>query len=97
MAKFIEYFGVKVLERTLGLKLSKDNLVDRRIFKDLDEDKVRNETIEKMYKKVYKNYDNNMRYFQSLSKEEFNLKLNNFLNENKLRILIQYIKNRAIT
>lgn len=83
MAKFIEYFGVKVLERTLGLKLSKDNLVDRRIFKDLDEDKVRNETIEKMYKKVYKNYDNNMRYFQSLSKEEFNLKLNNFLNENK--------------
>ncbi len=83
MSKFTEYFGVKVLKRTSELKLTKDNLVDRRIYKDLDEDKVSNETIEKMYKKIYKNYDNNMRYFQSLSKKDFNLKLDHFLNEYK--------------
>lgn len=72
-----------MLDRSSGLKLTKDNLVDRLIFKDISEEKVTNKMIEKGYKNIYKNYDNNMNFFQSLSKKEFNLELDNFLDKNK--------------
>lgn len=72
-----------MLNRSSGLKLTKDNLIDRVIFKDISEENVTSIMLENGYIDIYKNYDNNMNFFQSLSKDKFNLELDGFLNINK--------------
>ena len=58
-------------------------MIDRVIFKDISEENVTSIMLENGYIDIYKNYDNNMNFFQSLSKDKFNLELDGFLNINK--------------
>ena len=77
---FIKHFGVHVRAKSSGLKLTKDNYVENINFKDLYSKKYYTDSVIKdcIEERLY-NFDKNMRYFASLSKEEFNKELNHFV------------------
>lgn len=81
---FIKHFGVHVRVKSSGLKLTKDNYVENINFKDSYSKKYYTDLVIKdcIEERLY-NFDKNMRYFRSLSKEEFNKELNHFVSKNK--------------
>lgn len=82
---YIEHFGVKVFKKPSGLKLNRKNYLDRIIFNNklLGENMLKNPSrMASAKKRILYNYDINMKYFRSLSKNKFNSELNDFLDRN---------------
>lgn len=80
---YIKHFGVNVLEKSSGLKLTRENYVEKIVFKDSHVKKHYTDSVIKKHTEDYLyNYDRNMKYFRSLSKEKFNEELMNFVGEN---------------
>jgi hypothetical protein len=80
---YIKHFGVNVLEKSSGLKLTRENYIEKITFKSsrfkehYTDSVIKDRTEDRLY-----NYDKNMKYFGSLSKEEFNEELKNFVSKN---------------
>lgn len=80
---YIQHFGVNVLEKSSGLKLTKENYVEKIIFKDTQlKNHFTNSIIQNYIEAYLYNFDLNMAYFRSLSKDEFNKKLDAFIEGN---------------
>lgn len=80
---YIKHFGVNILEKSSGLKLTRENYVEKIVFKDSHLKKHYTDSVIKKHTEDYLyNYDRNMKYFHSLSKEKFNKELMNFVDEN---------------
>jgi len=80
---FIKHFGVNVVEKPSGLKLTRENYIEKIVFKDsyfkeyYTDSVIKDHTQARLY-----NYDKNMQYFHSLSNEDFNEELKNFVSKN---------------
>lgn len=80
---YIKHFGINVLEKSSGLKLTRENYVEKIVFKDSHVKKHYTDSVIKKHTEDYLyNYDRNMKYFRSLSKEKFNEELMNLVGEN---------------
>lgn len=83
---YIKHFGVNVLEKSSGLKLTRENYIEKVIFsssrfkKRYTDSIIKERTEDRLY-----NYDKNIKYFRSLSKEEFNEELMNFIIKNNFK------------
>lgn len=65
------------------MKLARENYVKMNNKSSLEDGKIyTDEFCQKHYKNALKNYDINMKYFASLSKDDFNQELNKFLSLN---------------
>ncbi|WP_394548790.1 GIY-YIG nuclease family protein [Priestia aryabhattai] len=81
----IKHFGVTIKQKPDGMKATRDNYIkisskssfgNREIYSD--------EYIKRHTENCLYNYDLNMNYFDSLSKEDFNEELVKFINETKV-------------
>ena len=81
---FIKHFEVNVRVKSSGLKLTRDNYLEKINFKDSYAKKYYTDSVIKVCieDRLY-NFDKNMKYFRSLLKEEFNNELNNFVSNDK--------------
>lgn len=81
----VKHFGATIREKTDGLKLTKENYIKISNKSSLKTGKVYTDSFVNKHKEncLY-NYNLNMRYFDLLSKEEFNKELTKFVSENKL-------------
>ncbi|SIR56359.1 hypothetical protein [Priestia flexa] len=80
---YIKHFGVNVLEKSSGLKITRENYIEKVVFKSSYLGKYYTDSVIKDCTEIYLyNYDKNMKYFSSLSKEEFNEELKRFVNKN---------------
>ncbi|ODG93716.1 hypothetical protein BED47_00665 [Gottfriedia luciferensis] len=79
----VKHFEVNLQAKSGGLNLTKDNYIEKINFKS---SRVKNIFTDSMIKDHLEdclyNYEVNMRYFKSLSKEDFNEELTSFLNKN---------------
>lgn len=79
---FIKHFGLNIVEKPSGLKLTRENYIEKIIFKDSSLKKFFTDPIiEKHTKDCLYNYDQNMQYFRSLSHEDFNEALKNVVSK----------------
>jgi hypothetical protein len=80
---FIKHFGVDVVEKTSGLKLTKENYIEKIVFKSSHLKEYFTDTVIKDHTEAcLYNYDKNMKYFRSLSIEDFNEEIKNFVSKN---------------
>lgn len=80
---YIKHFGVNVLEKSSGLKITRENYIEKVVFKNPYLKKYYTDSVIKDCTEVYLyNYDKNMEYFSTLSKEEFNKVLKDFVSKN---------------
>ncbi len=80
---FVKHFGVNVVEKPSGLKLTRENYIEKVTFKDSHLKKLYTDSIINSHTEAcLYNYDKNMNYFHSLSHEDFNEELENFIREN---------------
>ena len=80
---YIKHFGVNVLEKSSGLKLTRENYIEKIIFKSSSfKERYTDSVIKDLTEARLYNYDKNMKHFRSLSKEEFNEELKNFVSKN---------------
>ena len=88
------HFGVKVLEGTRGLKLTREKyaIVNNKsslkpfsqdIYKDKERKIYSDEWCEKQLQNCLENYDLNMKYFSMLNHDEFNIEIDKFLRRNE--------------
>lgn len=73
------HFGVKPYNKIGGFKLTVDNYINVSI-KEISS--LSNEELEDQKKKVRDKYNLNMKFFESLSREDFNQELNKLIGEN---------------
>lgn len=81
---FVQHFGVNVTEKSSGLKLTRENYLEKIVFKDSSSKKYYPDS--KMDSEIearLSNYDLNIRYFKSLSITDFNKKIKSFISKNK--------------
>lgn len=81
----VKHFGATIREKTDGLKLTKENYIKVSNKSSLTTGKIYTDLIvNKHIENCLYNYNLNMRYFDLLSKEEFNKELTKFVSETKL-------------
>ncbi|MEW4220728.1 hypothetical protein [Rossellomorea marisflavi] len=80
---YTKHFGVNVLEKKSGLRLTRENYIEKICFKSpylknqCTDSVIQEGTEDRLY-----NFDKNMKYFRSLSKEKFNKELKRFVGKN---------------
>lgn len=80
---YIKHFGVNALEKPSGLKLTRENYIEKIVFKSSDLKEYFTDSIIKDHTEAcLYNYDKNMEYFRLLSNEDFNGELKNFVSKN---------------
>lgn len=79
-----QHFGVKLQQKPSGFKLTRDNYIDKITFKSRDSKEYYYLNIEEHTERRLYNFDLNMKYFNSLSKDEFNIELENFIGKTKV-------------
>lgn len=78
------HFGVKILNGTKGLNLTRDKYAIVNNKSSIERGKVySDEWCQAHLKNCLKNYDLNMHFFSCLNKDTFDLEINNFINTNK--------------
>lgn len=81
---FIKHFGVNVAEKPSGLKLTRENYIEKIVFQSSYLKEHYNDSMIKDHiEACLYNYDKNMKYFRSLTHEDFNEAIKNFLRKNK--------------
>ncbi|RLL47833.1 GIY-YIG nuclease family protein [Oceanobacillus piezotolerans] len=81
----VKHFGVSIREKNNGLKLTRDNYMKVSNKSSFHKGKVYTDLeINEHKERCLYNYDLNMKYFQSLSKEDFNKDLMEFDNKTKV-------------
>ncbi|PEV23415.1 hypothetical protein CN419_27830 [Bacillus cereus] len=81
----IKHFGVNIREKSDGLKLTRDNYIKINNKSSFVKGKVYSDSsINKQIEDSLYNYDLNIKYFDLLSKQEFNKELMNFVSNTKL-------------
>lgn len=77
-----QHLGLNLLEKSGGLKLTRENYIKVNNKSSFGDGVVYPESFIKSHKKrCFENFDLNMAYYQSLSKQEFNEELMRFLNK----------------
>jgi hypothetical protein len=80
----VGHFGVNIRKKSDGLKLTRDNYIKVSNKSSFGNGKVYDDSfINKHIEYCLYNYDLNIEYFRSLSKEEFNIELINFVSKTK--------------
>jgi hypothetical protein len=76
----VRYFGVSIRNKSEGLKLTRENYVNVNSHSSLAKGKFYSDSfITKQLERSLSNFDLNIKYFKSLSNEEFNWELNRFI------------------
>lgn len=80
-----QHLGLNFLEKSGGLKLTRENYIRVNNKSSFGDGKVYPESYIKSHKRrCFENFDLNMEYYRSLSKQEFNEELMRFLDKTKV-------------
>lgn len=80
-----QHLGLNILEKSGGLKLTRENYIKVNNKSSFGDGVIYPESFIKSHtKNCFENFDLNMEYYRSLSKQEFNEELMSFLNKTKV-------------
>lgn len=81
---YINHFGIRVMKKNTGIKLTRENYIERIVFKSPRSKRYFTDSITEVHReRSLTNFDMNMKYFKALSSADFNEVLESFLMKNK--------------